>query len=76
MIFDSGVEGGLDILRAIALGANFVMLGRAFHYALGALGKKGFEQMAFILSDDINTNMYQMGIKELADSTNRLIKRD
>jgi len=32
--------------------------------------------MAFILSDDINTNMYQMGIKELADSTNRLIKRD
>jgi len=63
-------------LRAIALGANFVMLGRAFHYALGALGKKGFEQMAFILSDDINTNMYQMGIKELADSTNRLIKRD
>ena len=70
------MEGGLDILRAIALGANFVMLGRAFHYALGALGKKGFEQMAFILSDDINTNMYQMGIKELADSTNRLIKRD
>ncbi|MDB4080488.1 alpha-hydroxy-acid oxidizing protein [Amylibacter sp.] len=76
LIFDSGVEGGLDILRAIALGANFVMLGRAFHYALGALGKKGFEQMAFILSDDINTNMYQMGIKELTDSTNRLIKRD
>ena len=76
LIFDSGIEGGLDILRAIALGANFVMLGRAFHYALAALGKKGFEQMAFILSDDINTNMYQMGIKELSQSSDRLIKRD
>jgi L-lactate dehydrogenase (cytochrome) len=76
LIFDSGVEGGLDILRAIALGANFVMLGRAFHYALAALGKKGFEQMAFILSDDINTNMYQMGIEELSQSSDRIIKRD
>jgi L-lactate dehydrogenase (cytochrome) len=34
LIFDSGIEGGLDILRALALGADFVMLGRAWHYAL------------------------------------------
>jgi L-lactate dehydrogenase (cytochrome) len=33
-------DGGLDILRAIALGADFVMLGRAFHYAVGALAEK------------------------------------
>ena len=44
--------------------------------ASALLGKKGFEQMAFILSDDINTNMYQMGIKELSQSSDRLIKRD
>ncbi len=67
-------EGGLDIIRAIAMGANFVMLGRAFHYALAALGQKGFDQMAFMLSDDIKTNMYQMGIKNLSQASERLIK--
>ena len=74
LVFDSGVEGGLDIIRAIAMGANFVMLGRAFHYALAALGQKGFDQMAFMLSDDIKTNMYQMGIKNLSQASERLIK--
>ena len=34
-------DGGLDILRAIALGADFVMLGRAFHYSVGALPRRG-----------------------------------
>ncbi len=56
------------------MGANFVMLGRAFHYALAALGQKGFDQMAFMLSDDIKTNMYQMGIKNLSQASERLIK--
>jgi len=74
LIFDSGVEGGLDILRAIALGANFVMLGRAFHYALAALGDKGFDHVTFMLSDDINTNMYQMGIQTPPQAADRLIK--
>jgi len=41
VIFDSGIEGSLDILRALALGADFVMLGRAFHFALAALGANG-----------------------------------
>lgn len=76
LIFDSGVEGGLDIIRAIALGADFVMLGRAFHCALAALGAKGFDQAVYMLSDDINTNMYQMGIQNLSQATERLVKQD
>jgi L-lactate dehydrogenase (cytochrome) len=40
LIFDSGVTGGLDILRARALGADMVAMGRAFLYALGAFGTK------------------------------------
>jgi L-lactate dehydrogenase (cytochrome) len=73
LIFDSGVEGGLDILRAIALGADFVMLGRAFHYALAALGARGFDQAVYMLSDDIHTNMFQMGITQLNQATERLV---
>ncbi len=40
LIYDSGIESGLDILRAIALGADFVMLGRAWHFALGGFGPR------------------------------------
>jgi L-lactate dehydrogenase (cytochrome) len=75
LIFDSGIEGGLDIIRAIALGADFVMLGRAFHYALAALGAKGFDQAVYMLSDDIHTNMFQMGIRTLDQAKERLVSK-
>jgi L-lactate dehydrogenase (cytochrome) len=67
IIFDSGVETGLDILRAIALGADFVMLGRAWHYALGALGPKGPAHLTHILRQDLLANMAQLGIEHLGD---------
>ncbi|WP_299148851.1 alpha-hydroxy acid oxidase [uncultured Tateyamaria sp.] len=67
IIFDSGVEGGLDILRAIASGADFVMLGRAWHYALAALGPGGIDHLAHILTADLKANMGQLGSKTLRD---------
>lgn len=67
MIFDSGIEGGLDILRALASGADFVMLGRAFHYALAALGPKGIDHLIDILRKDLIANMGQLGAKTLQD---------
>jgi L-lactate dehydrogenase (cytochrome) len=67
LIFDSGVEGGLDILRALALGADFVMLGRAFHFALAALGPAGIDHLVDILRKDLEANMGQMGAKTLRD---------
>lgn len=65
LIFDSGVETGLDILRALALGADFVMLGRAFHFALAALGPKGVDHLVDILAQDLCANMGQLGAKTL-----------
>ncbi len=67
IIFDSGIEGGLDIMRALALGADFVMMGRAWHYALGALGAAGPAHLHNLLVDDISTNMIQIGAASLAD---------
>ncbi len=66
LIFDSGVEGGLDILRALALGADFVMLGRAFHFALAALGPQGIDHLIDILAKDMAANMSQLGARSLA----------
>lgn len=62
IIFDSGVQGGLDILRAIAHGADFVMLGRGFHYGLGAFGEIGAEHVVHILRQDILANMKQLNL--------------
>jgi L-lactate dehydrogenase (cytochrome) len=67
LIFDSGIEGGLDILRAMALGADFIMLGRAFHFALAALGAPGPRHLVEILRQDLIANMGQLGAADLSD---------
>ena len=67
IIFDSGIETGLDIVRALALGADFVMLGRGFHFALAALGPKGIDHLIDILTKDLLANMGQLGARSLKD---------
>ena len=67
LIFDSGIEGGLDILRALALGADFVMLGRAFHYGVAALGEPGADHVIDILAKDMASAMGQLGAATLSD---------
>ncbi|NYS26261.1 alpha-hydroxy-acid oxidizing protein [Rhodobacteraceae bacterium 2376] len=76
VIFDSGVETGLDVLRGLALGADFVMLGRAWHYALGALGARGPSHLLHILREDMVANMVQMGISRPADAAGRRLLRE
>jgi len=73
LIIDGGFEGALDILRAMALGANFVMLGRAWHYALGALGAQGPAHLVDMLRADLIANMGQLGIASLKDAPNRVV---
>ena len=67
ILFDSGVESGLDILRAIALGADFVMMGRAWHYAVCALGRDGPAHMAEMLRRDLVANLGQLGVAHPRD---------
>ncbi|MEM9579338.1 MAG: alpha-hydroxy acid oxidase [Pseudomonadota bacterium] len=74
LILDSGIESGLDMLRAFALGADFIMLGRAWHYALGALGAVGPAHLADILRKDLLANMGQLGMASLQDLPRSLVK--
>ena len=76
LIFDGGVEGGLDILRALALGADFAMLGRGWHHALGALGPEGPAHLAAILRADLVANLHQLGLSRPADAAARLWRPD
>jgi len=67
VIFDSGVRTGLDILRATALGADFVMAGRPFLYGAAAMGQEGADHAVDILQADLENNMMQLGIDDIAD---------
>ncbi len=75
ILIDSGFDSGMDILRALALGADFVMLGRAWHYAVAALGAKGPPHLTHILADDMRLNMAQIGAQTFADLPRRLIPK-
>ncbi|MGB7335088.1 MAG: alpha-hydroxy-acid oxidizing protein [Salaquimonas sp.] len=67
IIFDSGVRSGLDIIRAIALGADFVMAGRPFLYGAAALGKAGAKHAIEIFRADLVAKTLQIGAKNIAD---------
>ena len=67
VIFDSGIRTGLDIMRALYLGADFVMAGRPFIYGVAALGKYGGDHAASILMDDLQNNMVQLGVADFEE---------
>ena len=74
IIFDSGVRSGLDIARAMASGADFVMLGRPFLYALAAGGKDTVQLCVRILSDELENVMAQVGAQYPADLPLALVR--
>ncbi len=72
VLFDSGVRSGLDVARAVALGASFVFAGRAFMFGLGALGDDGADHAYRILHDDLVNVMHQTGCVRLDELPSRL----
>ncbi len=75
LIMDSGVETGLDILRALSQGADLVMMGRGFHYALAALGAAGPDHLIDLLTKDMAANMGQIGAAGFNDLKGALVDR-
>ena len=65
LIVDSGIRSGLDVAKAIASGADFVMIGRSFLYAVAALGNRGGEHAAGILMDELQDVMRQLGVENI-----------
>jgi L-lactate dehydrogenase (cytochrome)/(S)-mandelate dehydrogenase len=72
LMIDSGFRSGEDIVKAIALGADMVLLGRPFLFGVGALGtREGPARTVAILKDEIRTNLMLLGCKSL-DELRRL----
>ena len=66
VMVDSGFSSGLDIVRGLALGAQFVFCGRAFMWGLSALGEKGVDHVVDLLTDEITLALTQIGCPDIA----------
>lgn len=65
VMMDSGVRRGSDVLKAIALGARFVFVGRPFLYAAAVAGEAGVAHGIALLQQEIHRNMALLGITRL-----------
>jgi len=70
---DSGIRSGLDVLRMLALGADGVLLGRAYAYALAADGEAGVRNLLEILEKEIRVAMVLSGAKTLREVGRELL---
>ncbi len=64
---DGGIRSGQDVLKAVALGAKGVMIGRAFVYGLGAMGEAGVTKALQVIHKELDTSMALCGETRLAD---------
>ena len=67
VLADGGVQGGLDIIRMLGLGAKGVLAGRAWAYALAAGGEAGVATMLARVAAELRTGMALTGCKTIAD---------
>ena len=67
VLADSGIRTGLDVVRMIALGADSVLLGRAFVYALAAAGEAGVVNLLELIEKEMRVAMTLTGAKTIAD---------
>ena len=64
---DSGIRSGQDVLKALALGAKGVMIGRAYVYGLGAMGEPGVTKALEVIQKELDTSMALCGERRIED---------
>ena len=73
VLFDGGVRSGQDIARAIALGAHGVMIGKAYLYALAALGEAGVTRVLKILHDELRVTLALTGTTDIRNVSPKIL---
>jgi L-lactate dehydrogenase (cytochrome) len=73
---DGGVRSGLDVLKAMALGAKACLIGRAWAYALGAGGEAQVSRMLGTLKSELAVAMVLTGSANLRDAGRNLLDTD
>jgi len=73
ILADGGIRSGLDVVRMLALGAQGVLLGRAWAYALGAKGEKGIGHVLSLIEAEMRVAMSLTGATSIADITSDIL---
>ena len=73
VMFDGGIRSGMDVMRALALGAKSCMIGRAYAYGLGAAGEAGVAKAIDVLAKELTTTMGLCGINTIAEIDERVL---
>ncbi|MFC0409865.1 alpha-hydroxy acid oxidase [Roseomonas elaeocarpi] len=75
VLLDSGVRRGTDVLKAIALGARFVFVGRPFLFAAAVAGEEGVRHAISLLSGEVDRDMAMLGINSLEELDSSWLRR-
>ncbi len=73
IMMDSGIRRGTDVLKALAMGADFVFVGRPFLYAAAIAGEAGVRHGAKLLREEISRNMAMLGVSSVAEMSRDLL---
>jgi L-lactate dehydrogenase (cytochrome) len=75
VLIDSGFRRGTDVLKALALGADFVLIGRPFLFAAVLAGEAGVQHGISLLSKEIDIDQALLGLGDIADVTTAMLRK-
>jgi lactate 2-monooxygenase len=75
VLFDSGIRTGADIIKALALGANAVLIGRPWAFGMGIAGKAGAREVMRGILAQLEINMNIAGLRSIADINRNILKK-
>ena len=73
VLMDGGIRSGQDIIKAVALGAKGVFIGRAFLYGLGAMGEAGVTACLDVLRKELDVTMALCGLRDIRQVDPRIL---
>ncbi len=76
VLLDSGIRSGGDIVKALALGAKAVLIGRPVAWGVGAFGARGVERVYAILAEEMQRVLTMTGIARVREVTQAILFRD
>jgi isopentenyl diphosphate isomerase/L-lactate dehydrogenase-like FMN-dependent dehydrogenase len=76
VLLDSGIRSGGDIIKALALGAKAVLVGRPVAWGVGAFGAPGVERVFALFAEEMQRVMAMTGVAQVGDVNQSILFRD
>lgn len=74
IIYDSGVQSGNDVAVALALGADFVLIGRAYLYGLMSGGREGVDRAIELIANELNVTLHLLGVSSVDELDRSMVR--